>query len=318
MNKQTTKNFVLALLVSLVFLSACNAVVETPTPITETQTPTVWSTPTRTTTPTFTPNPTRPRKPTKTITPTIEPILNEKMDSWLREMFAKPNCDLPCIWGITPGQTTINQANAFLYPQANYVVGDNQVTNSSNWAEIFYYETYQTEERVIMAVSYLEAPTEEINLIGIEEYPAYNLGNVLAKYGVPGEIWIDVYSENLGQSSLGFSTSLMVYYPNRRSILYFHDSDSTFSDGYITSCFSNSTSVRSWSRGFDQEFMELFYWRTIDNPDSTYKTFTDTSQMDLIYFHAEALTSTGEICITTPLDIWYQFEEVERDGERND
>lgn len=238
------------------------------------------------------------------------------MDSWLRDMFAKSNCDLPCIWGITPGYTTPGEAYDLLNPHADDVVEYYQFTTANHWADIFFFERYQIDQQsVIIAVGFLDSPTEEVYLFEIEDFSTYSLGNVLTKYGVPGEIWIDVYSENPGQPSLGFSTSLLVYYPDRRSILTYNDSDSTFSDGYITSCFSNSTSVRSWSKGFNQEFMQLFYWYTIEYSDSTYKTLTDASQMDLINFHDEALTAANEICIVTPLDIWYQFEEVERDGE---
>jgi hypothetical protein len=89
---------------------------------TETFEPTVTSSPTATPRPTITSRPTRTPTATPLPFPTLEP---DKMQAFIAEMLAtNGGCELPCWWGITPGETRWDEMVQF-FSERNIPVGEN-------------------------------------------------------------------------------------------------------------------------------------------------------------------------------------------------
>jgi len=112
-----TKIFGLVLVLVLALVAGC--VAETPAAPTVTATRTATASPTTTLTPTSTVTPSRtliPRTPTATFPP-IETVAPAEAEQLLIEHLQSiPECQLPCIWGVTPGETSFHEAYKMLFP----------------------------------------------------------------------------------------------------------------------------------------------------------------------------------------------------------
>ncbi len=132
-NRKKSVNLVVCVLLVLLFLSACGRyqaeVMFTPTTnsfgvnsytsspvasigtVTVTTTPVIFRTATRTPGPTWTPSPTMPIWTTWTALPSVNEESSRQIAAGLT---TDKECDLPCWWGITPGQTSRSEAMKIL------------------------------------------------------------------------------------------------------------------------------------------------------------------------------------------------------------
>ena len=146
---------------------------------------------------TITPTPTL--LPTSTPWPTLSPEEAEKMVLGLFEN--NGGCELPCWWGITPGVTTLQEAQdkipILAPPRPHFKFKENgiMITGFSTSVSIekdplglgFFENTLWVKENVIFAVG--------TNTGHIQRGMDTSLAGLLKAFGPPDEIWISMNSE---------------------------------------------------------------------------------------------------------------------------
>ncbi|HEY47346.1 MAG TPA: hypothetical protein G4O14_11245 [Anaerolineae bacterium] len=146
--------------------------------------------------PTWTPRPTR--TPTLTMMPKLSP--EEAEDVLLSLYQNNGGCDLPCWWGITPGETSWKEVNSLLTPLGNYGVYTlgrgarytfQFVTPESMWDFGIGY----IEPDIIV----IEGIVEDIIISSRWVMPSfdYSLSGSLATFGQPTEIWLYAEAESI-------------------------------------------------------------------------------------------------------------------------
>ena len=180
-----------------------------PTSIVVTGLPTVSSSPSTTMTLTAFPTPeltvTMPPMPTNTATPTVAPTWtpvlklapDAALDALLQLYDDNGGCELPCWWGITPGETSWAEARTKLTPLGRVTgpYGKGEAAHYEFWFDAP--ETLDTPETFGSALGIKEGIVVGIgvNSRWIETDFDYSLAGLLQAFGSPDEIWLDVVTD---------------------------------------------------------------------------------------------------------------------------
>jgi hypothetical protein len=110
-------------------------------------------------------------------------------------------CELPCWWGITPGETSWQEVNSLLSPLGNY----------GTWrlgrGALYYFQFVTPESMWDFGIGYIEPDitviegiVEDINISSRWVMPSfdYSLSGILATLGYPTEIWLYAEAESIG------------------------------------------------------------------------------------------------------------------------
>lgn len=237
------------------------AVILTPSPNVNTKTgqektPSGYS-PTRITlkvpdkTPTFL-SPTSTIEPTLIATPTFLATFSPEIAEAQVLKLLKNNaqCDLPCWWGLKPGETSYEAANRLLSPLSinpPYTPGD--ITQQA-WV---YYSLPAPKTPSVLKTFDLDTLFEYSKLkyirIGSLHWENYTLANFLKVYGPPEELLVHTYQWVPGGQP---PFALFLFYPKKGILAYFASSNEkqevkVVGDS-IQGCFSQSaTDLYLWS-----------------------------------------------------------------------
>lgn len=180
-------------------LSACWLADKNHNPPTLTISPSpVQPTFTKTPSPSPTTIPTSTRTPKPTVTPTwvaLSTLPPAEALAKVKELLeTNGGCELPCWWGIRPGKTTWKEAYDFLQPLA-WLVDIQQIPKVyPNLLFVDFYfaiddqPTLMNSQRARFA---LEKDT--LSIAWIQGGHDEDLVSLMKKYGVPQEVWIDIY-----------------------------------------------------------------------------------------------------------------------------
>jgi len=273
--------------------------------------PTLTSTP-RINTATLTPTPSATFTPTIQATPTFpfpmgtevswpEPALSASdwQARYDQMMQTNGGCQLPCWWGITPGETTIQEAQAYLHELLpDTYCGknkDGQIICSLSNSSMF--EMGQVSQRFFISLMVQGVTITEIVFGGAPAY--YALPRVLEQYGAPSEAWVRTFPDYYGDGVLDFN--LFLYYPEKGLEIGYTIYKADKNSDNIQACFGSvdNISVRLWSPSNRPTFEELGYteWDGIMLP------FEDAIGITLEEFFTRA-SSQQNICVDTPASLW--------------
>ncbi len=218
-NRDSTYLKILISICLLALMAGCGSPVEMTETATSTQappthTPTATMPPTTTTTPTLTPTVTLTLNPlTWTPLPTLS---REESRAMVQELLeTNRGCQLPCWWGITPGETDWQTAQQFL---ATFATRIEQVENTPlitrysveyhvpGWGYDEGYTEFSVRDGMVTSMS--------VNTVGTEL--SYQLHQVLSVYGKPTEIFLDY---DVKFESITFYMAL--YYPEQGNMAIF-------------------------------------------------------------------------------------------------
>ena len=157
--------------------------------------------------PTATPSPTPPRPtltPTRTPTPspTLTPLPTlaaQERETRIRELLkTNGDCELPCWWGITPGRTTWAATRQFIM-QMRGRTSDTPYHDGSIGHGVGGFDTNDIYTRVGIleregVVDSVEVDVEGHynQLVFQEDWEYYSLARILAIYGEPSRVWIQL------------------------------------------------------------------------------------------------------------------------------
>jgi hypothetical protein len=183
----------------------------------ETAQPTLTPTPTKTITPTHWPSVTpRPTK-TPTLTPTVTwtPLPTLPADKALAKVLEllKTNggCKLPCWWGITPGVTSGDEAQAYLASFATRPYED----PSHQGFGMFFAIPQNTIPGLLHGEQYGFGVYVDDNGIveQIHTWKPYRLSDFLTDYGPPPQVWI--YGKNTDLLGPNAEYTIVLFYPDQ-------------------------------------------------------------------------------------------------------
>lgn len=289
----------LLLVLSLQILAACSnnaqpEIVDTPSVVKNTE---VVVTPTPIPTLTSTPSP----MPLPTLT------AQEKIDRVAELQKDNGGCTYPCWWGITPGLTTWEEAEAILSP----IESKKLTFTVENGMKKYYLEFPEVSQNMIV-----ELYVQDKGIVDVIRISGnYSMVDFLQSYGSPKEIWIS--SDGIVP---GPSTFRIAFFYSEKGIMaaYLGKSGLISLGGveHIKMCvtdFNNSGPLWLWNPDSKKQFDEL----PLENltggpitlpglPPSTLelKRIGEYTNFSEISFFNSAVKIAEKTCLETKADIW--------------
>jgi len=255
----------------------------------------------------LTPTPTTAEEKVPTFLPTLPTALAQ--EQVLELIKTNGNCDLPCWWGLWPGEATYEEVNQLLSPlivREPHFIGD--IPQDARIQYAF---------PVSLSVSVLEEIRidmwfERSKLQYIIEYPlqweAYSLPSLLRKYGPPEQVLISTQDTPPG---IPPHFDLFLFYP-QKGILAYYGSNSEkneieFSGTIIRGCFSRSAYLYLWSPDEQltlEQVAENMSVPGFDEAGFLQLPLDQATGMDSQRFHQTYKDLTTMPCIQTPKNLW--------------
>ena len=283
---------------------------------TSTNTIPVLPTATGTTTPSNTPT----KRPTRTITPTLSPTLTETPtltplptiaqsevhDYVIGMIETNGGCELPCWWGITPGETTWGEAKQIIetFTEVEYRVYA-EVDESGKPYELviadWVYVLSETPRKVVSAAIYSinGQITDTKYSLSPEANDRYLLHQVLTEYGEPARTLI------LPMWAIPLSSSLdiVLLYDNRFYVHYMIEGEVKDEEfmSYCIPAHDLRVNIETWSDDYDmtiKKIQERWYGSAEEIWLKPINEYTDMTE-DMFY-DAFSSPDTYE-CILVPL-----------------
>lgn len=264
--------------------------------------------------PTFTPLP---------PLPTLFPYLAKALVLDLVE--SNGGCNLPCWWGITPGESNWNENLQFLKSLGSYVTLSHShvIRNQENSKQLYSYSieyslpqfTYQ--QHTFIAVS--ENTVQYMAIINWGNFNKFFLSEVLSSLGKPEEIYINglkPYTHPPGPYYTPFQ--IVLYYPDQH-VIAAYEFKGKVRNGIITMCTPTEVypELWLWTPGYPNNITEYGYPRDIDGilRDFTFRTYNDTkygplprledyTNMSINEFYDAFVDPNSYTCLETSESIW--------------
>lgn len=344
----SNKLVLVSVMVIAVFLSACTGnrlVAQTPSQTVVSQAemptntllpastsslpPTVTLTPPLTSTPppTATRTPTRTPGPTATATPTWEPLPtlptpSQTAKRLVQELFeTNRGCLLPCWWGITPGQTSWEEARLFLEQFAEVDPYESVDQNKPKFSvgilvpvpDEIYRKLFPDETEVppYFYISHLYNVEEGVVVsmdVSTRYYLgyAYRLSAFLQTYGPPDEIWLSTYSTEYPIGVLPFLVAL--FYPEQGILVnYFPEANFVGDEVHACQLDRPPTSLGLWAS--EQKVMNYieaarFFGLNPGEPGILHMPIEEATEMDVQTFYETFKAPGSGVCLETPKELW--------------
>lgn len=265
--------------------------------------------------PTITLSPTNTLIPTATQTPTLAatwtplPTLSKDDKIDIVRILIETNgwCRFPCWWGITPGETTWQEAKQFLGTFSN---------------KIYEEEDYQQEiqDDVAYTIGYhailVQVPNEDretyilftekdgvVVEIGVpqlyqesEFYPPYR---ILKEYGEPDEVFISTHPSH----GFDWIIALNLVYQERSFEATYYIFDAVDQDGIIKGCFGEERATFGLHPPEKTIKIEDMY-NLHPTVTSIVLDIEEATGMDIQTFYETYSNPEDPLCLETPKDLW--------------
>ncbi len=298
---------------SQVVVSSVNTVIATHVPITQTSLPptlTPSTTPTLTLAPNSSPIATPTMTPTATETPyTIPTPLGTQVTEqvvWLLE--TNNGCQLPCWWGIVPGETEWDVAENLL------VLFDPHIYTASALGFDYYNPSIPlpveifSVDHVNPIYTVRNGIVEKIETqVTIGDTPAdhfmqFALPSFLTTYGQPEEIWLSTYGAAFEEGDLPFF--VVLFYPNQGILAVYDDNGERHGD-LVEGCPQEDPVsylvllAPSLVGTFEEIISETSGLREWD-----YLPLEEATEIDVASFYEMFRQPENTTCLETPANLW--------------
>jgi hypothetical protein len=276
------------------------------------------------------PIPTTTTFPTLTATPTVLPTLpvGEARIKLLDLLANNGNCRLPCLWGLTPGKSSTQEARAVLSPLSSlsgftgfesgigtispeFTDDDFSIYTMLNFladpkSNIISHISFQVEAHK----KYLDGGYEDIfdsKFFG-ERVEYYMLPHILTEQGIPSAVIISTLA---GQPTRGSRSGfwMILFYPDQ-GILVYYTTSWQMTGNNVVGCFSNAhVEFELYPSGHADSFSEYLaqtqfvnLWPVPANSPN-WKPIEKATTMSLEEFY-QTFSQPTEKCIETPANLW--------------
>jgi hypothetical protein len=237
--------------------------------------------------------------PTWTPLPTLSP---EKASQLVAELLeTNGGCELPCWWGITPGETSWNVAFQFLSRLSIYIgvtkVKD-QIVFASAKIPVPYPVAYAQYLMHDYSIEY--GIVDAIRIYNFDLAPNYYLSRVLQIYGQPEGIWIRTFREE--EQSRPFLID--IFYSDKGILLEYGGGDIKDMGDYLVNCLDERRTpyIYLWAPDKETTFEDATK-RYLYTEDVSPVPLQDATGMSVSAFY-EKFISQGKVCLETPKDLW--------------
>ena len=255
--------------------------------------------------------------PTATETPAPIPTVpgldvNQQV-LWLLE--TNNGCQLPCWWGITPGQTTwdvtekffgtfisniqstsssqsINYSPVIPLPSEVYEIGNAYAGNT--------YPIYTVRdgivEEILTEVSIGDTPPGYLSL--------YVLPTFLTTYGQPSEVWLFTYRSPFEENDLPFI--IILSYPEKGIIALYSDNGERQGD-LVRGCPQENpvAILKLWSPDLNLTFEQIKRGSSAIGADRDYLSLEEATGMNVMSFYETFKNPENITCLETPANLWH-------------
>jgi hypothetical protein len=265
--------------------------------------PTVTNTATLAATQTPRPGSQTPSVPTWTPLPTLPA---EDARAFIGDLFnTNAGCQLPCWWGITPGQTTWMEAQHFLEPFALDISQQAMEDQSQKaWVDIpspidvsyinSLEQTYRIRDGVVESIQ-----TYNYEILATWYY----MPNILEVYSQPSEVGIYTYRNEFNGSR---PTSIILFYADRGIMLEYVGGGSVHTVGEnVQICpLWTYNFMYLWSPALELTFNEAVnMFLDIENEPYPIR-LQDATGMSLEVFFQTYSNPNTTTCLETPVNLW--------------
>lgn len=272
--------------------------------------------------PEFTPTPTN----TQTPIPTLEPTATEtpaviatpqgtnaqEQVLWLFE--TNNNCQLPCWWGMIPGQTTWDAAKQFLETFVSNIqsVSGPQLVNYSPVIPLpseAYEINNEYASNMYPIYTVRNGIVEEIlTEVSIGDTPPgylapYLLPTFLTAIGPPSEVWLFTYSSPFEENDLPFIVVLS--YPEK-GILALYSDNGVREGEDVRGCPQEDpvSILKLWDPDMNLTFELIKSGSSSIGADRDYVALEEATGMDAVTFYETFKNPDNTLCLETPANLW--------------
>lgn len=172
---------------------------------------------------------------TATQNPTLHHASSEEVQSTISELLEdNGGCDLPCWWGVHPGETSWEDASNFLDSL------NTEIYESGNPNEVLLVETtVLTDATIKLDIEILLLIKRQIvDYIKIREidHPSFELASFLQDHGVPDEVWIHSFPSYMGDL---IPFHLFLFYRDKgfyADFIILNEDEIEYKDNWINAC----------------------------------------------------------------------------------
>jgi hypothetical protein len=277
-----------------------------PVMVTQTPIPVPSSTPTAT----ITPMPIATTKMEATITETISPtptLTDTELSQLALDLLENNNgCQLPCWWGITPGQTTWDTAYELIriFDRIPYRAGSEiilyepviplpiEVFGDSKVGQL-----YNVQNDVVIRISVPVA----IGDIPEGYLTQYTLPAFLTTYGPPAEVWLSTYRAAFENDDLPFFAVL--FYPEQGIVASYSDNGVRQGD-FVQGCPQENpvSYLVLMPPGINQTFKQAVGASSAFNRE--YLSLEEATGMDVATFYETFKNPDNTTCLETSANLW--------------
>ncbi|MCB9431191.1 MAG: hypothetical protein H6668_04320 [Ardenticatenaceae bacterium] len=248
-------------------------------------------------------------EPTATITSdaiaTPPGIQSSEKVLWLLE--TNNGCQLPCWWGITPGQTKWEVAKKFFIPFAQPI----ESTSSSDittYSPLIYlpssiFKALNTSPSYTVREGIIEGILTRVAIGDIPDgyLTQYTLPAFLTTYGQPTEVWIATYPAAFEENELPFA--VVLFYP-KQGIMALYDDNGIMENGLVTGCpQTNPVAILKLTRpNLNLTFEQARGLSSAFN--EKYLRLEEVTDMDVSTFYQQFKDPNNTLCLETPASWW--------------
>lgn len=245
-------------------------------------------------------------QPTWTSQPTLTG--SDALEAINAMVVTNGGCQLPCWWGITPGETSWENALIMLSMFAPKIKSSEP--NSFSWDgstyhnSVVHYVSYEHSNSRIRREAVIVVLDDIVSRIILRNEivgEIFDIPNLLAVYGEPINIFIDTFN-NTPSGILPFQ--MVLFYPNHRFVAVFNFTGNKNGE-YIEVCYKPSTpTVYSWSSEEDLLVKVAGFSALVQGDWAFSKDLETSTNLDLETFYQYFINPTSASCLETPSGLW--------------
>ncbi|MBM3153187.1 MAG: hypothetical protein FJZ96_13455 [Chloroflexi bacterium] len=283
------KNLILSYLVRFCILSVlvtgCTIIESVSTTPSPSNTPTLVAEPSAT-----------PKTPSPTASPQATLSPEEAQEFIINLLETNGGCELPCLWGIYPGVSTVAETTAFFR-----VFTPEFYFTESGFAVFMDLPEYLTPDVAAINFFTSKGMISHILSYSIQGAGIFQLPFILTHYGQPEEVWVQTFSPNLGESRVSFS--VIAFYGKQGFAADWQGSGIVVGK-MIHGCINNQPSLNTWFPSPDISTISDTS-RLFDPilPGGSLRLL-EASGMDEVTFYESFKDVQGAVCLDTPMNLW--------------
>jgi hypothetical protein len=242
--------------------------------------------------------------PTFTPLPTLG--LEEAQELVLELFKTNAGCNLPCWWGITPGESSWSDTYHFL---SQFGTNINIGGSMEDPSFIAYFQVPIPEDMYPYYFDSQDYHVVDNVVVGIEVFTdrvsRYSLKSILVAHGPPSEIWIWTYQNEYA----GLFPIVLIFFYSDIGIMASFSGDAARDADIVRSCLRDEIAGKLflWSPSQELSFIEaLDITREFDLRDVVGDPISieEASGISISVFYKSLTETDNTLCLVTPYDIW--------------